>query len=285
MAESTSLKKRLQAGEFMVLPGVFDALTARIVQGVGFKAAYMTGFGVAASHGYPDFGLLTMSDMLAVLTRICNAVDIPIIADADTGYGNPVNVYHTVKQYEKAGAQGIQLEDQTWPKRCGHMAGKQVIEAEEMVDKIAAAVDARENEETLLVIRTDAIATHGFEEAIRRAELYADAGADVLFVEAPDPEQMVRIPSLLAKPCLLNAAMPDPNMTAGRIKEMGYALAIFPGVTLLGVVEGAYQLSRLLNEEGRFALAKGMRFNFDEFNHLMNIDTYMRLDKKFSNHQ
>ncbi len=247
MNEGRSLKQRLEAGGLLVLPGVYDALTARIVAVAGFEAAYMSGYAVAASYGFPDIGLLTMTDMLDALKRICRAVNIPVIADADTGYGNAVNVFHTVCEYEKAGAAGIQLEDQTWPKRCGHMVGKHLIDESEMIDKIAAAVEARHREDLLLIARTDAIATHGFDEAVRRGRRYAEAGADVLFIEAPSEKHFSQIPGLFNKPCLINVAMPDPRITIKDLDEMGYAMAIFPGIALLGATEGAHELCDRLN--------------------------------------
>lgn len=176
MERAGRLRGLLGTEKVLPVPGVYDALTAKVAQHSGFKAVYMTGYGTAASYGYPDFGILTMTEMLDNLRRLSDAIDIPIIVDADTGYGNQVNVYRTVREYERAGAAAIQLEDQTWPKRCGHMEGKQVIEAEEMVGKVKAAADARTNPDTVLVIRTDAIATLGFEEAVMRGLLYAEAG-------------------------------------------------------------------------------------------------------------
>lgn len=194
MNRAQQLKNHLQGKQFIMAPGAFDALTARIIEDSGFPAVYMTGYGVnAALFGFPDRGLLTMNEMVQSASRISDAIDIPLIADAHTGYGNPLNVKRTVKEYEKAGIAAIHIEDQTWPKRCGHMEGKSVISSEEMSAKIKAAVDTREN--MLIIARTDAIATDGFDAALERAERYAEAGADILFVEAPTSiEQMQEIP-------------------------------------------------------------------------------------------
>jgi len=201
MQQAKKLKQLLIKNELLIAPGVYDALTARIAKFCNFSAIYMSGYATAASYGYTDYGIVTMSEMLENIRRIAEAVDIPLITDGDTGYGNAINAYRTFKEYEKAGAASIQFEDQAWPKRCGHMEGKQVIEASEMVDKIKAALDARINPDTLLIVRTDAIATHCFEEAIHRGELYAEAGADIIFIEAPDKKQIDKIPSLISKTC------------------------------------------------------------------------------------
>lgn len=222
-----------------------------------------------------------MSEMVDNVRRISDAFDIPLIADADTGYGNPVNVYRTVKEYGKAGAAGIQLEDQTWPKRCGHMDGKMVIEAEEMVAKVKAAVDARENSDTLLIIRTDAIATHGFEEAIRRGQMYAEAGADVIFVEAPTEEQMKQIPSRFSKPCLLNLPFPDRDIGVKTAEEWGYRLILYPLVTLLGTIGGSLTMCKTLFEEGRLG-NPNIPFNFIELHQFLGLDKFKQLEKKFA---
>ncbi|MGD0623667.1 MAG: isocitrate lyase/PEP mutase family protein [Thermodesulfobacteriota bacterium] len=284
MSSAQVLRKLLQGKEIVVVPGVNDSLTARIAQHCGFSVIYMTGYGTSALYGYPDFGLLTMSEMVENVRRITDAFEIPLIADADTGYGNPINVYRTVKEYEKAGAAGIQLEDQTWPKRCGHMEGKTVIEAEEMVCKIKAAADARSNSEMVLVIRTDSIATHGLEEAIHRGQLYADAGADVIFIEAPDRKQMGKIPLRLSKPCLLNVPFPIQDISVKAIEEMGYRIALYPLVTLIGTIGGCLKMCKTLFEEGRLENA-GMPFSFRELHQFLGLDKFRDLEQKFTSKQ
>lgn len=187
------LRALLQNNEPILAPGAYDALSARLIETVGFPAVYMTGFGTAASRlGRPDVGLLTMSEMVDQAHRIVEAVERPVIADADTGYGNPINVIRTVQEYEQAGVAAIHLEDQVAPKKCGHMEGKQVIPTEEMVEKIRAAVAARTNDDFVIIARTDARAVEGLEAAINRAEHYRQAGADMLFVEAPQSKEEVR---------------------------------------------------------------------------------------------
>lgn len=276
------LRELIDRKKLLVVPGVYDALTAKIGQYCGFSALYMTGYGTAASHGYPDFGLLTMSEMLENVRRITDSVDIPLIADADTGYGNPVNVYRTVREYERAGTAAIQFEDQTWPKRCGHMEGKKVIPKEEMVSKIKAAVDARIYLETVLVIRTDAIATDGLEEALRRGEMYGEAGADVLFIEAPNPEQMSEIPSRMTFPCLYNMALPNKDISIKDLEKMGYAIVIYPIMTLHAAIGGCFEVCNVLREEGIYRGSKDMPFTFDQLNEFLGLDKFGELDRKFA---
>jgi 2-methylisocitrate lyase-like PEP mutase family enzyme len=239
----------------------------------------MTGYGTSAVWGYPDIGLLTMSEMVDNVRRISDAVDIPLIADADTGYGNPVNVYRTVKEYAKAGAAGIQLEDQTWPKRCGHMEGKSVLSAAEMVSKIKAAVDARADSGLQLVIRTDAIATHGFEEAIHRGHLYAEAGADIIFIEAPDRTQMKKIPQLFPKPCMLNIPFPNREISLRDVREMGYRIALFPLITLIGTITGCLKICKELLEEGRYDQVE-IPFDLKKLHEFLGLGFYRELEQK-----
>jgi 2-methylisocitrate lyase-like PEP mutase family enzyme len=281
MSKTELLRSFLNKKKLLVVPGIYDALTARIAQHCGARAIYMTGFGTSASYGYPDFGLLTMTEMLDNVRRISDAVNIPLIADADTGYGNPINVYRTVREYERAGATAIQFEDQTWPKRCGHMEGKQVISSEEMVSKIKAAVDARVSPETVLVVRTDAIKTHGFDEAICRGAMYAEAGADILFIEAPaDEEQMRKIPKLFEKPCLMNMALGVPGIDQKTLEEMGYAVVIYPLVTMVGAIEGAMQMCTALLEEGRQPKTSGLTSSLEQLSRFLGLDKIEELERK-----
>jgi 2-methylisocitrate lyase-like PEP mutase family enzyme len=281
LSKARRLRELLKKEKFIVVPGVYDALTARIAHYCGSAVIYMTGYGTSALYGYPYFGLLTMSEMTENVRRISDAFEIPLIADADTGYGNPINVYRTVKEYEKAGAAGIQLEDQTWPKRCGHMEGKTVIDAEEMVSKIKAAVDARTDSNTVLVLRTDAIATHGLEEAIHRGQLYAEAGADVIFIEAPDRKQMEKIPRNFSKPCLLNVPFPNQNIEVKEIKEMGYKIGLFPLVTLIGTIGGCLKMCKSLLEEGKLDSA-GIPFNFKELHQFLGLEKFRDLEQRYT---
>jgi len=279
-----NLKKVIENGEFVQAPGVYDALTARIAEANGFNAVYMTGYGTSASHfAYPDIGLLTMTEMVENACRIAAAVQIPLIADADTGYGNPINVVRTVREYEKAGAAAIHIEDQAWPKRCGHMAEKKVIDASEMIGKIKAAVDTRRDENFLIIARTDALATHGFEHAVERGQMYAEAGADILFIEAPvSREQVEKIPQLLtSKPLLLNLAPRTPNFSMQELKDMGYAIAIYPGVCLTGAITGCIEELRRLKETGKQRNFEDFFQSFIEMNNFLGLQSYTDLERKY----
>src|SRR3990170_9071628 len=182
-AMAARLRAMLRADGMVVAPFVFDALQAKTAEAAGFEAVYMTGFGTAASRGYPDVGLLTMAEMVANVRDLARAVGIPVICDADTGYGNAINVWRTVREYEEAGAAALHLEDQAWPKKCGFLAGKQVIAIEDMVPKVRAACDARRDQDLVIIARTDALAVNGWDDAVRRARAYREAGADLIFVD------------------------------------------------------------------------------------------------------
>lgn len=232
------LRELLAAGEPVLAPGVYDALGARLVEEAGFEAVYMTGFGTAASLlGRPDVGLVTMPEMVGNARRIAGACALPVIADADTGYGNAINVIRTVREYEQAGVAGIHIEDQVAPKKCGHMEGKQVVPAEEMLTKIRAAVTARQSPDFVIIARTDARAVEGLTAAIDRARRYRDAGADVLFVEAATSDQEIEtVASQLAgTPLLFNWAEggKTPPVPYERLRDLGFAIVIFPISTLL----------------------------------------------------
>lgn len=291
MNEETEMKQKklrqmIADKEFIQAPGAYDALTARIVETHGFNAVYMTGYGTAASHfSYPDIGLLTMTEMVENASRIAGAVQIPLIADADTGYGNPINVVRTIREYEKAGVAAIQLEDQSWPKRCGHMAGKKVIDAAEMIEKIKAAVDTRRDEDLLIITRTDALATDGFDRAIERGHLFAEAGADILFIEAPvNREQVEKIPRLLAsKPLLLNLGPRTPNFSTDELKKMGYAIAIYPGICIAGAVTGCIEEIRRLKETGKQRNFEDWIQSFSEMNNFLGVQYYLDLEQKYKN--
>jgi 2,3-dimethylmalate lyase len=235
------LRALLAEGDPVLAPGVYDALGARLVEEAGFGAAYMTGFGTAASLlGRPDVGLLTMTEMVDNVRRIVRASDLPLIADADTGYGNAINVVRTVQEYEQAGAAAVQIEDQLAPKRCGHMDGKQLVPTDEMVTKVRAAVAARQSDELVVVARTDAAAVEGIPAAIERARRYRDAGADVLFVEAATTEADVETVAaeLHDVPLLFNwvEGGKTPPLPYERLRDLGFAIVIFPITTLLVAV-------------------------------------------------
>ncbi|MDI1286616.1 MAG: isocitrate lyase/PEP mutase family protein [Reyranella sp.] len=228
------LRDRLAKGEFILAPGIYDGISARVADKMDFPALYMTGYGATASMlGLPDAGLATYSDMVGRAEMICSVTETPLIADADTGYGGLLNVRRTVRGYEAAGVAAIQIEDQEMPKKCGHTPGRRVVPAEDMVLKIRVAVEARRHEETMIVARTDARTDHGLDEALRRARLYEDAGADVIFVESPESEaELERIGREVSKPLLANMVEfgKTPRVEVDRLKTWGFNMAIYPGL-------------------------------------------------------
>ena len=249
------LRELLESGELIVAPGAFDPLAARCVEAAGFGAVYMTGFGTAAALlGRPDVGLVTMTEMVDNAARIAACVDIPLIADADTGYGNPLNVIRTVGAFEAAGVAGIHLEDQVAPKKCGHLDGKAVIAAAEMVQKIRAACDARTSSDFVIIARTDAVAVEGLERAIERARQYRAAGADALFIEAVRTEQEAAAvaDSFPAVPLLFNWAEggKTPPISLDRLKQLGYRIVIFPISTLLAATAAMTAILREIATAG-----------------------------------
>jgi carboxyvinyl-carboxyphosphonate phosphorylmutase len=270
----------------LLAPGAYDALSARLVEQAGFAAVYMTGFGTTASLiGRPDVGLLSGTEMVDNARRIVAAVDVPVIADADTGYGNALNVLRTVQLYEQAGVAGIQLEDQVLPKKCGHMSGKALIGADEMVGKIRAAVEARRDPDLVVIARTDAVAVAGLEAAIDRARAFADAGADLLFVEAPTSEEdIAHIADELrgVAPLVFNWAEGGrtPHLPLSRIRELGFALVIYPIGTLLAATAGIRSLLRTLERDGVPAL-DGLP-SFGEFTDLVGLPEVQELEQRFA---
>jgi 2-methylisocitrate lyase-like PEP mutase family enzyme len=240
MTNARRLRTLLQEPEAVVAPGVYDAITARLVEQAGFSAAYMTGAGTSAARGYPDYGLLTMSEMVDNASTIARTIGIPLIADADTGYGNELNVTRTVREYEARGVAAIHIEDQVAPKRCGHLEGKELVSRDEFVIKIRAALAARRDPDFLVIARTDARAVVGLDEAIERANLALVAGADMAFVEATQTlEEMAAVPRRVHGPCLLNVVPggKTPEVKTGDAQAMGYRLVIVPGVLLKTIVE------------------------------------------------
>lgn len=232
--------RALLSGDTMVIaPGAYDGLTAMLVAQAGFPAVYMTGAGTSVSQGYPDFGLLTMSEMVENAARIVRSVDVPVIADADTGYGNELNAFRTVQEYERRGAAAIHIEDQVSPKRCGHLDDKEIVSREDYLAKIRAAVAAKRDADFMIIARTDARAVAGLDEALARANAALAAGADMAFVEAPQTmEELAAVPKRVNGPCLLNVVRggKTPEIDLRRAQEMGYRLAIVPGLLLKEVI-------------------------------------------------
>jgi 2-methylisocitrate lyase-like PEP mutase family enzyme len=239
MGGATALRSLLGADAMVIAPGAYDGLTAKLVAQAGFPAVYMTGAGTSVSQGYPDFGLLTMSEMVENAARIVSAVDVPVIADADTGYGNELNAFRTVREYEGRGVAAIHIEDQVSPKKCGHLDDKEVVSREDYVAKIRAAVAAKRDRDFMIIARTDARAIAGLDEAVARANAALQAGADMAFVEAPQTiQEVAEVPKRVAGPCLLNVVRggKTPEIDLRQAQQMGYRLAIVPGLLLKAVI-------------------------------------------------
>jgi 2-methylisocitrate lyase-like PEP mutase family enzyme len=239
MSKAKQLRSLVRQDGMTIAPGAYDCITATLIAHAGFPAVYMTGAGTAASHGYPDYGLLTMSEMVGNASRIAGAVDLPVIADADTGYGNELNVVRTVREFERHGIAAIHIEDQVFPKKCGHLDNKEIIPFDDYIAKIRAAVDARRSPDFVIIARTDARAVVGFEEAIKRANAALAAGADIAFVEAPQTvDEVTAVPGLVAGPCLLNVVRrgKTPPIELNAAEAMGYKLAILPTLLFRGVI-------------------------------------------------
>ena len=279
------LKALVHARRGVLVPGAFNALSARVVADLGFEAIYVTGAGVTNMwFGLPDQAFMGLSDIADHTARIRDAVELPLIVDADTGFGNALNTYHAVRTLERAGADCIQLEDQVSPKRCGHFNGKDVISAEEMVSKIKAAVDARRDEDTLIMARTDACASHGFEAALERAERYSEAGADILFVEAVTSADEIRaLPRRLAKPQLMNRVMggKTPIVSAEELAGLGYGLVLYANAALQGALAGMQKALTALRDTQRIDEASGLVATFAERQRLVRKPEWDALEKKY----
>lgn len=279
------LKARLQESEVLIAPGAYDPLCAKIIEKAGFEAVYMTGYGTSASVlGAPDVGLLTMTEMLERAQNISAAVNIPVIADADTGYGNAVNVMRVVRLYEKAGIAAIQLEDQVAPKKCGHMLGREIISQDEMVGKINAAADARQSENTLIMARTDARTNFGIEEALKRGHAYEKAGADILFIESVESEdEMRQVTSSFSVPVIANMIEHGrtPVKSKSELKDIGYDLAIYPCSSTFVVAKAMTDLmDHLKNQETTLDYEDNM-LTFDEFTNLAGLPEIRADEEKY----
>jgi 2,3-dimethylmalate lyase len=281
------LRALLDSGATIVAPGAFDPLAARLVEEAGFPAVYMTGFGASAALiGRPDVGLLTMTEMADNAGRIAACVDIPLIADADTGYGNPLNVIRTVGAYEAAGVAGIHIEDQVAPKKCGHMEGKLVIPAAEMAQKIRAAVEARSQPEFVIIARTDARAVEGLDRALERGRQYREAGADALFIEAVTSEEEAEAVARAfpGVPLLFNWAEggKTPPIGLDRLTELGYRIVIFPISTLLAATAGMRRILREIAEAGTPAAALGELPAFGEFLDFIGLPEVREAEQRYA---
>ncbi|HUA54150.1 MAG TPA: isocitrate lyase/phosphoenolpyruvate mutase family protein [Candidatus Sulfotelmatobacter sp.] len=285
MRPTTQLRQLLARPGAIVAPGVADALNARLVAQHGFDAVYMTGAGTTATRlGMPDVGLLTMTEMVDNAARIADASGLPTISDADTGYGGVLNVRRTIQSYERAGVAAVHLEDQVMPKRCGHLAGKQLVPAEEMVAKLKAATDARVDADFVIIARTDAIAVEGFEAALERAQRYREAGADILFVEAPSEAQLPEIaPRLKGAPLLYNLASSGktPFLGQAEIERLGFKLIIYPNWVILAQIRAASHVLKTLKETGSIASLTNEVASFREFFDLMGMPEVQALEARY----
>jgi 2-methylisocitrate lyase-like PEP mutase family enzyme len=287
MADAEPLRSRLARKPIVVAPGVYDAFTALVGAQMGFSALYVSGAAIAYTRlGRPDIGLVSMSEVADTVALIRDRVDAHLIVDADTGYGNAINVARTVRRFEQAGASAIQLEDQDFPKRCGHLDGKSVIPADEMCGKIRAALDARHSGETLVIARTDAVAVEGFERAIERAALYRDAGADMLFVEAPATrDDLTRIVTALGASLPLMANMVEggktPPLSAAELDAIGFALVIFPGGIVRAFGRTASDYYGSLASHGTTELYRSNMLDFDGLNDLIGTPEMVALGKRY----
>ncbi|MCF3630309.1 isocitrate lyase/PEP mutase family protein [Thalassospiraceae bacterium LMO-SO8] len=280
-----SLSQRLKQDEILIAPGVFDMISAKVADSLGFDVLYMTGYGVVASHlGLPDAGIATYTDMVGRVRQIAEGTKTPLIADGDTGYGGLLNLEHTVRGYERAGATAIQLEDQEFPKKCGHMLGRNVVPLEDMLAKIRVARDTRDSAEFLIIARTDSRTTLGLDEALRRADAFAEAGADVLFVESPESEEEMRtICDRFDLPLLANMVEGGrtPVLSRDDLQSLGYKIALFPGSGFLAAGQALKAVYTDLKETGSTAGSKVDFYPFAEFSQLMGFGRVYDFEQKY----
>ena len=278
--------ERLKQKQLIVAPGVFDGISAKIADRMGFECLYMTGYGVVASHlGLPDAGIATFTEMAGRVAQLSAITRTPLVADGDTGYGGLLNVRHTVRGYEAAGACAIQLEDQEFPKKCGHMLGRRVIAREDMAAKIKVAADSRDSKDFLIIARTDARTTLGLDEALRRAETYLRAGADLLFVESPESvEEMQRIGKAFDVPLVANMVEGGrtPVLTANQLQEIGYRFAIFPAVGFLAMGAALARVYQGLKRDGSSSALDVPLYPFKDFSALMGFDDVSEFDQTYA---
>ena len=281
----TALARRIRAREFTVAPGIFDMISAKVADRAGFDALYMTGYGIAASHmGLPDAGLVSYSDMVGRAARICEGVRTPLIADADTGFGGLLNVRHTVRGYEAAGVAAIQIEDQEFPKKCGHAPGRRVVALDDMLRKVEVAVDSRDSDDFLVIARTDSRSSLGLDEAIRRGREFARAGADVVFIEAPESEEeFERIGREIDAPLLANMVEGgfSPVVPADTLARLGFAIAIYPGTGFLAAAKTLEAVYEHLKDNGSSIDLEAGSFSIGEMHELMGFGEVWEFEKRW----
>lgn len=279
------LREALGSGRIVVAPGAFDCLTARLVERAGFAALYITGSGLSiAGLGAPDIGLMSFGEILDRVRRIADSVSIPLIADADTGYGGPLNVIRTVREFERAGISAVQIEDQAWPKKCGHEANRQLVSVEEMIGRIKAAVDARIDPDLVIVARTDARSDLGLEAALERAARYGEAGADILFVESPeDEDELRRVAKTLERPTLANMVEGGrtPITAADRLQELGFAVVIYPNALTRTIARAGADMLAGLKRDGSTAGMRDRMVTHGELWSLFDYESWTATERRF----
>jgi 2-methylisocitrate lyase-like PEP mutase family enzyme len=286
-AGNSELAAKIRRKDWISAPGIFEMISARVADGMGFDALYMTGYGTVASYlGVPDAGLATYTDMVNRVSRICEITNTPLIADGDTGYGGLLNVEHTVRGYERAGAAVIQIEDQEFPKKCGHTPGRRVIPIEDAIAKIRVARDSRESSDFLIMARTDARGLYGIDEALKRGEAFAEAGADIIFIESPESvEEMQKIGDTFGTlPLIANMVEggSTPVLSADELKEVGYSLAIYPGTGFLAFGAALRSVYGQIKETGSSLNAPVELYDFGEFSRLMGFEDVWNFEKKWA---
>jgi len=285
MDKAEMIRRSLKKSGQLVMPGVYDALSARIATKTGFEVIFISGYSLAATMlGEPDFGILTQTEMLSAAQRICSVTDLPVIVDADTGYGNAINVIRTVDELIRIGAAGMFLEDQVWPKRCGHMKGKQVIPLEEQLKKLQAAIDAKRNRDFFIVARTDARQALGLNEAITRGIAFKKAGADAVFIEAPETkEEMLEIARRVPGPLVANMLERGvtPLMGPQELRDLGFDLVVWPLAPLYSVAKSLNEVYTTLRRDGTTVDILDRLMPFDEFNRIVGLEEKYQLDEKY----
>ncbi|MCH8902219.1 MAG: isocitrate lyase/PEP mutase family protein [Chloroflexi bacterium] len=286
MRLSTRLRQMLDEPEIIVLPGAYDALTARLAERAGFNACFTTGFGFAATVlGVPDYGLLTMSETIDRVRHVVQALSVPLVADMDTGYGNALNVVRTVRECVALGVAGIILEDQEWPKKCGHFEGKRVIAAEEQAAKLRAAVEARGDDDLVIIGRTDARQPLGLEEAIRRGKMYREAGADIVFVEAPRSVEELREVARAIPDAPLFANMIEggktPLLSSAELQELGYKMVVYPLSALFSAAKAVEETYRALFDEKSTASRQEAMVSLGQFEEMIDVPAWQEIERKY----
>jgi carboxyvinyl-carboxyphosphonate phosphorylmutase len=285
MKKTTQFRNLIKQDGIILIPGAFCALVARIIEDLGFPAVYMTGYGTSSAIiGRPDAGFVTMTEMVLNAKNIASAVEIPVISDADTGYGNAVNMTRTIREFEQSGIAGVHIEDQTWPKKCGHVAGRKVIDVNEMIGKIKAALDARKDQDFLIIARTDSRSVLGLEEAIDRVNAYAAAGADMVFVDGPQSlEELKRIGQEVKAPLMVNISEGGvtPPLSSKQLEDLGYKIVIYPSSALLTATKSITDLLKLLKTEGTTEKFSEHMVMLKDFHQFIGFPRVYEIEKKY----